>query len=146
MTYALSGGLTYTAPTRGKPSGELVSITLASQVSIYSIELDTIADSFVSQMTFLMWGPGNESIKYGPYGKPGDASFTYAKQVIAFYGSVGIYLNSIGLYGLELLKQSRMVGGEGGSNFGDGVLFEFPAIVGIRAVSQISKSDLTHGT
>ena len=72
---------------------------------------------------------------YGPYGKPGNASFTFEAQLVAFHGSSSSFIDSIGVYGLQLIKQSETIGGNGGSEFNDRVPFRLPAIVGIRSIS-----------
>ena len=134
VTYFTSGGSTFTAPTRGKPSGESVSITFPSTLHISKVECNTNG-SYVSQLTFHTLGPGNEKRMYGPYGKPGNASFSFETQVIAFHGSSSLFIDRIGVYGLPLINQSQAIGGDGGSVFSDELPFRFPAVVGIHAIS-----------
>ena len=134
VTYFTSGGSTYIAPTRGKPSGESINITFPSDFHISKIECGTNG-LYVSQLAFHTEGPGNDHRMYGPYGKPGNASFTFETHVVAFYGSSSLFIDSIGVYGLQLIKQSEALGGDGGSEFTDGVPIRFPAIVGIRSIS-----------
>ena len=133
VTYILSGGSTYVAPTRGKPSGVSINITFPSQVYISKMICDTNG-SYISQIVFQTLGPGYDERTYGPYGKPGNASFTSEIQVIAFYGTTKDYINSIGVYGLQLINRSQAIGGKGGSEFDDELPFKFPAIVGILSI------------
>ena len=134
VTYFTSGGSTYTAPTRGKPSDVSVRITFPSNFHISKIEFDTNG-SYVSQLTFHVLGPRNDRRIYGPYGKPGNASFSFETQVIAFHGSSSSFIDRIGVYGLPLINQSQAIGGYGGNEFGNEVPFGLPAVVGIRAIS-----------
>ena len=134
VTYFTSGGSTFTAPTRGKPSGESVSITFPSNPHISMVECNTNG-SYVSQLTFHTLGPGNEKRTYGPYGKPGNASFSFETQVIAFHGSSSLFIDRIGVYGLPLINQSQAIGSDGNIVFNDELPFRLPVVVGIHAIS-----------
>lgn len=130
VTYILSNGSLFQAPRRGKISHTPVNITLTPEEYIMKIEGKTNGE-LVDQLTITTIGPDYEMKVYGPFGKTGLLSFSFESHIVGFHGRAGNLLDSIGVYGVELLKKSDLFGGTGGSEFDDRADITTPPILEI---------------
>ena len=140
VTYLLSNGSLFHAPTHGKPSHPPINITFGTDERIVKIEGKT-NNQLVDQLTITTVGPAYERRVYGPFGITGQIEWSLEGHIIGFFGRSGDLLDSIGVYSMEVLKKSDLFGGTGGSEVDDNTDALIPPVVMIAEI-QVTNAEL----
>jgi hypothetical protein len=132
VTYQLSNGSLYTAPSRGNASDSSETILLGALSYVGKIEGKTDGTA-INQLTITTIGPRYEVDVYGPYGKGGVAFFQFQGVVAGFHGTYSNRLDQIGVYSLENVRRAGHAYGSyvDGEVFDEFTDFRNPPIVGI---------------
>lgn len=112
-TYLLSNESSFVAPRHGRRMGSEVLITLANNEYLAKVE-GYHNGIIIQQIVFTtqIFGYDNNTIHtYGPYGTPGNISFSVEGYVVGFHGRYDDQLVSIGTYSLASLAKSDEFGG-----------------------------------
>lgn len=132
VTYLLSNGSLYAAPSHGAPYYNLkFTIKLGPREYLERIEGKTDG-LWVRQLTFITRGPEYRQRVYGPFGKDAPTPFAFEGNIVSFHGFESSLIYRIGVYTLGgIVKRSEEYGGSGGDVFDEQTDLRNPPIVGI---------------
>ena len=125
VTYLLANGQTKTNDRHGGGGGVHSLVTLNKGDYISKVEGKTNG-VLIDQLLITVTREDGSVKVFGPYGKTGQTPFKVEGNIVAFFGSAGNLMDSIGFYCYKKLSKSKMFGGSGGDPFNDDPYTRYP--------------------
>ena len=136
VTYLLFDGTLYNAPRHGSSIGYSVSITLNEDERFIRVEGMESA-SVITQLIFISKNSSGIESTHGPFGGPGETSFSIGGYILGFLGYASTAVHGLKVYYLSpLTKSQEAIGGSGrASPFDDNVDAIIPPVIGIKSIN-----------
>ena len=136
VTYLLANGTLHSAPRHGSSIGYSVSITLNEDERFIRVEGMESA-SVITQLIFISKNSSGIESTHGPFGGPGETSFSIGGYILGFLGYASTAVHGLSVYYLSPLTKSQEAIGGSGRNypFDDNVDAIIPPVIGIKSIN-----------